>query len=194
MRRSGRSSPGIAGALLAVLLSAAAAVSAPAFAQENGEQAPASDVTVSVSKSEVSAFTGDRFTFTSEIDNNGSRATPPLIANLAFVAIDGETYVDPEDWSPERTYTVGPIAAGSSATQTWTVKPDLEGDVAVYVVALPSAPALATTGPLAASPAIHLHVEEHRSLNPGGVLPVVLAVPGVLALAFAGMRVARNKR
>jgi len=61
-------------------------------------------------------------------------------------------------------------------------------------VALPSAPALATTGPLAASPAIHLHVEEHRSLNPGGVLPVVLAVPGVLALAFAGMRVARNKR
>ncbi len=194
MRRYRPSRPAIAGALLAVLLSASAAVTAPAFAQENGEQAPASDVTVSVSKSEVSAFTGDRFTFTSEITNKGSSATPPLIANLAFVAIDGDTYVDPEDWSPERTFTVGHIAAGSSATQTWTVKPDLEGDVAVYVVALPSAPELAIAGSLAASPAIHLHVEEHRSLNPGGVLPVVLVVPGVLALAFAGVRVARNRR
>lgn len=193
MRRSGQSRPAIAGALLAILLSAAAAVTATAFAQEN-RKVPVGDVTVTVSKSEVSTFTGDRFTFTSEINNNGSRATPPLIANLAFVAIDGETYIDPEDWSPERTYTVGPIAAGSSATQTWTVKPDLEGDVAVYVVALPSAPELATAGPLAASPAMHLHVQEHRSLNPGGVLPVVLAVPGVLALAFAGVRVARNRR
>jgi hypothetical protein len=86
---------------------ASAAGTAPAFAQQNGEQRAVGDVTVSVSKSEVSAFTGDRFTFTSQISNNGSRATPPLIANLAFVAIDGETYVDPEDWSPERTYTVG---------------------------------------------------------------------------------------
>lgn len=37
------------------------------------------------------------------------------------------------------------------------------------------------------------HVEEHRTLNPGGVLPVVLAVPGVLALAFAGLRVAHRR-
>ncbi len=193
MRRLPWLGPVIAvGVLVAFLLAVGAAVSAPAFAQDSGGQAPAGDVTISVSKSEVSTLTGKTFTFTSEITNSGSIATPPLIANLAFVAIDHSTYVDPEDWSPRRTVSVAPIAAGSSATLTWTVKPVLKGDVAVYVVVLPEPPALAGAGPLAASPAIPVHVEEHRTLNPGGVLPVVLAVPGVLALAFVGLRVARK--
>jgi hypothetical protein len=180
-------------ALATVILMTGAIFSRVASAQD-GEVAAVSDLTISLSESEISAFTGDRFTFTSEIANDGSSATPPLIANLAFVAIDGETYVDPEDWSPQRTMTVGAIRAGSLATQTWTVKPDLEGDVAIYVVALPREPELSTAAPLAVSPAIHLHVEEHRSLNPGGVLPVVLIVPAVLAVAFAGVRFTRNRR
>jgi hypothetical protein len=192
MRHSARLSPAIVGGLVALLLVVAAAIAAPAFAQDGG-QATAGDLTVSVSRSEVSTLTGKTFTFTSKITNSGSEATPPLIANLAFVAIDHTTYVDPEDWSPQRTVSVTPIAAGSSATLTWTVKPVLAGDVAVYVVVLPEPPALAGAGPLAASPAIPVHVEEHRALNPGGVLPVVLAVPGVLALAFAGLRMVRNR-
>jgi hypothetical protein len=176
----------IAAALSIVLLVAMVSSGAPAFGQEN---AAASDLRVSVSKSEVSALTGDTFTFTSEITNTGSEVTPPLIANLDFVALDQSTYIDPEDWSPQRTLVVDPIAAGSSATQSWTVKPVLNGDVAAYVVVLPTSPALATAGPLVSSPAIYLHVEEHRALNPGGVLPVVLAVPGVLAGAFVILRV-----
>ena len=195
MRHSPWLSPTIGvGVLVAFLLFVGAAISAPAFAQERGGQAPASDLTVSVSRSEVSTNTGDTFTFTSEIANNGSTATPPLIANLGFVAIDHSTYVDPEDWSPQRTRSVAPIAAGSLATLTWTVKPVLAGDVAVYVVVLPEPPALASAAPLAASPAIAVHVGEHRTLDPGGVLPVALAVPGVLALAFAGLRIARIRR
>jgi hypothetical protein len=181
----------IAAALFVVLLAATVSRGAPAFGQEN---APASDLSVSVSRSEVSALTGDTFTFTSEVTNTGSKVTPPLIANLDFVALDQGTYIDPEDWSPQRTLVVDPIAAGSSATQSWTIKPVLTGDVAAYVVVLPSSPTLATAGPLVSSPAIYLHVEEHRALNPGGVLPVVLAVPGVLALAFGGLRVARSRR
>jgi hypothetical protein len=182
------------GVLVAFFLVAGAAITTPAFAQERGGQAPVSDLTVSVSRSEVSTNTGDMFTFTSEITNNGSTVTPSLIANLGFVAIDHSTYVDPEDWSPQRTRTVAPIAAGSSATLTWTVKPVLAGDAALYVVVLPEPPALASGGPLAASRAIEVHVEEHRTLDPGGVLPVVLAVPGVLALAFAGLWVVRSRR
>ena len=193
MRRVPWLSPVIVGALAAFLLFVGAAISAPALAQERGGQAPASDVAVSVSVSEVSALTGETFTFTSEVTNSGSEATPPLIANLNFVATDHSTYIDPEDWSPQRTISVAPIAADASATQTWTVKPVLAGDVAVYVVVLPEPPALAGAGPLAASPAIPVHVEEHRTLNPGGVLPVVLAVPAFLALAFAGLRVVRNR-
>ena len=157
-----------------------------------GEPMVAGELTVAVSKSQVSAVTGDSFTFTSEIGNAGSEATRQLIANLAFVAIDGGTYVDPEDWSAERTQAVAPIAVGATASQTWTVKTVLQGDVAAYVVVLPAPPALAADSPLAVSPAIQMHVEEHRALNPGGVLPTVLVVPVVLLLAFGGMRVVRR--
>jgi len=152
----------------------------------------AGDLTVAVSKSQVSAATGDSFTFTSEIKNAGEQATSPLIANLAFVAIDGGTYVDPEDWSGERTQAVAPIGAGATATETWMVKTVLEGDVAAYVVVLPAPPALASDSPLAISPAIQMHVQQHRALNPGGVLPMVLVVPAVLLAAFGGMRAVRR--
>src|SRR3990172_2381415 len=62
MRRFPWLIPVIACALLVALLAAKAATSAPAFAQD-----PASpgDITVSVSKSEVSTLTGKTFTFTS---------------------------------------------------------------------------------------------------------------------------------
>ena len=161
-------------------------------AEANGEPVPAGDLTVVVSKSKVSAVTGDVFTFTSEIRNSSSEATPALIANLDFVAIDGGTYVDPEDWSAERTLAVDPIAAGSTASQTWTVKTVLEGDVAAYVVVLPAPPTLVAESPIAVSPAIQMHVEEHRALNPGGVLPTVLGVPLLLLLAFGGLRAVRR--
>jgi hypothetical protein len=191
MRPTRRILAAVAAAFFTILLVSAVWRGAPAFGQES---TAASDLTVSVSKSEVSAMTGDVFTITSEVQNGGSEATPPLIANLDFVALDQDTYIDPEDWSPQRTLVVDPIPAGSSASQSWTIKPVLAGNVAAYVVILPSSPTLATAGPLVSSPAIYLHVEEHHALNPGGVLPTVLAVPGVLALAFVSLRVARSRR
>ena len=42
------------------------------------------------------------------------------------------------------------------------------------------------------SPAILMHVEEDRKLNPGGVLPTVLAVPALLAMGFVGLRAVRR--
>ena len=173
---------------VALLAAAMTVTLSPATAQESGP-----DLTVSVSETKKSTLTGDVFTFTSEITNEGSDKTPPLIANLDFVAIDGSTYVDPEDWSGERTVNVAPIAAGDSATQTWTVKTVLEGDVAAYVAVLPAPPELTPGSPLAVSSAIEMHVEQDRKLNPGGVLPTVLAVPALLAAAFAGLRVVRRR-
>ncbi|HLB26449.1 MAG TPA: hypothetical protein VJN32_02280 [Dehalococcoidia bacterium] len=192
MKRLPRLGPVVAAALLGTLL-VAALVAGPASAQEGGGQPSAGEVAISVSKSEVSALTGDRFTFTTEITNSGSEATPPLIANLNFVSLDESTYIDPEDWSPRRTVNIAPVGPASSVRQSWTVNPILKGDVAVYVVVLPDSPGVAGAGPLVASPAVHVRVGEQRSLNPGGVLPVVLAVPGVLALAFAGLRVGRAR-
>ena len=175
----------------AVLLAAAWRIG-ERTADAQGENA--GDLTIAVSETERATLTGDEFSFTSEITNHGTETTPPLIANLAFVAVDGETYVDPEDWSGDRTLHIGSIASGDSKTQTWTVKTVLHGDVAAYVSALPAPPDLTPDSPLAVSPAIQMHVREDRKLNPGGVLPTVLAVPAVLAVAFAGLRVVRRAR
>lgn len=195
MRPPGWLGAAIAGTLVAALLSVSAAVSGSASAQQgDGLAAAGNDLTVSLSMAEVWVRTGETFTFSSQITNHGLEATPPLIANLNFVATDRSTYVDPEDWSPQRTVRLHPIAPGASASQTWTVKPVLGGDIAAYVVVLPEPPALANAGPLAASPALRLHVEERRPLNPGGVLPVIVAVPGVLALAFVGLQLSRWAR
>jgi hypothetical protein len=182
----------LAGALFGLLLIAGAASAAPVSAQENSNQVAADELTVSVSLTEVSALTGEKFTFTSEITNEGTVATPPLIVGLNFTSLDRDTYVDPEDWSPRRTLGVAPIEPGASATQSWTINPILEGEIAAYVVVLPDSPSL-TAGSLSASPAIRLHVGAQKSLNPGGVLPVVIAVPGVLAVGFAGLRVTSNR-
>ena len=160
---------------------------------EDGELAAAATLSVAVSLTEMSSVTGETFSFTSEITNDGSGASPQLVANLNIVSLDEDTYIDPEDWSPERTVIVPAIGAGSSATLTWTVNPILNGEVALFVVVLPNSPEAAAASPVAASPAISLHVSEHRSLNPGGVLPVVIAVPSVLAVAFLGLRVSRRR-
>jgi hypothetical protein len=193
MRRLLGLGPLLACAIVGLVLVHGTAIVAPASAQDGTNQVSAGALAVSVSLSDVSKLIGEKFTFTSEIANRGTTATPPLIVSLNFTSLDPGTYVDPEDWSPRRTLSVPPIDPGTSATQSWTINPILEGDVAAYVVALPDSPGL-TSGPLNASPAIHLHVGARRSLNPGGVLPVVIAVPGVLAVAFAGLRVTSTRR
>jgi hypothetical protein len=164
-----------------------------AAAQGASTPVPASNLVVTVSESDVSKLTGESFSFTSTITNDGSVATPALITNLNFTSLDDSTYIDPEDWSPQRTMSIDPLDPGTSVTKTWKVNPILEGDVAAYIVILPKSDAL-TTLPLTTSPAIHIHVGAQRSLNPGGVLPVTLAVPGLLAATFVGLRVTRKKR
>jgi hypothetical protein len=53
-------------------------------------------------------------------------------------------------------------------------------------------PSRAAASPLAVSAAIQMRVEEHRALNPGGVLPTVLGGPLLLLLVFGGLRVVRR--
>jgi hypothetical protein len=179
--------------MLGVLAGAITLTALPVSAQAPSGGGAGTDMTIEVSVSDVSALIGDTFAFTSEIANNGPEASLPLIAHLSVASVDLGTYVDPEDWSPRRTVRVAPIGAGSSATQYWTVNPILKGEVAIYVVVLPASGTLGAS-PLIASPAIYVLVEQRRTLNPEGVLPVVIAVPGVLAVALAGMTIARRRR
>ncbi len=158
------------------------------------QQPPLGDVTVSLDMSSVSTQLGDSFELSATISNNNDSATGTLIASIELVALDRTTYVDPEDWASDRKIEVGSIAPHSSAVRSWTVKSVVNGDVGAHVVVLPKSPELAASGPAVSSPVMHIHVQERRPINPGGVLPVAFAVPAAVVLAFAGLRVARRRR
>lgn len=150
------------------------------------------DLAIEISASSLTAETGDEIDFTTRITNVGAAATPELIVNLGFVSLDRATYVDPEDWSPRRTRGVEAMPPGASVDLDWTVTPVLDGSIGVYIVVMPSSPDDLGEEPVAASPILHLTVTEKRSLNPGGVLPVVLAVPGILALFVVSQQIRRR--
>ena len=90
--------------------------------------------------------------------------------------------VDPEDWSPERTQQIDPLAPGDTSEQTWTVEAILEGDYLVYLTVLPKPSGPNATSQPVSSPAIHLTVTAFATTNPGGVLPVAIVTPIALGL------------
>ena len=144
-------------------------------------------VTVSVDRSEVSTRLGDSFGFTSEITNTGARPLSGLVAHLNVVGLDPDIYVDPEDWSEERTKGVADLQPGESTDISWTVKAVTGGHAAIYVVVLPGEPASAREG-LAISPAIDVRIADTKDLNSGGVLPLALGVPALIGLATLVVR------
>jgi hypothetical protein len=160
-------------AMLLSLVLIGALVAAPAASAQ---------VELSVSRSDVSTRLGDDFGFTTEIRNVGSRPHSDLVAHLNVVGLSSGIYVDPEDWSEERTKSVPTLGPGESTSISWSVTAVTGGHAAIYVVVLPDDPA---RGRPVSSPAIDVRISESKDLNSDGVLPLALGVPafiGALAL------------
>jgi len=178
---------------LAVLAAGAACLAWPfgATAAAAGEAVPPA-VAISTGPASLPATIGDTVTITSTARNNGSAATGPMIAHLDVVSLSPEVYVDPEDWSSQRSVDVQPLPAGGATTLSWPVRTVDAGDFAAYVVLVPADP----TGPgeLVPSVPVHLTVTGRRTLDPGGTLPVVLGVPAAVLLAVSGPRLRRRVR
>jgi hypothetical protein len=148
---------------------------------------------LSMSRTQVATQLGDSFGFSSSITNIAATPRSGLVAHLNIVSLSKGVYVDPEDWSSERTQYLAPLQPGQSARLSWKVESVNGGHFAVYVVVLPDqSPGTAHQG-LAVSPAVDVRVTEHRTLNSGGVLPLALGVPALLGLAMLGARVRRRK-
>ncbi len=79
--------------------------------------APAAAISVTVDRTDVAATLGDEFAITSTIRNEGGATTAVHIA-IKPVSLGEGAYVDPEDGSPRRTITLGPLEAGASKTIT----------------------------------------------------------------------------
>ncbi|MGH2978677.1 MAG: hypothetical protein ACRDLQ_03450 [Solirubrobacterales bacterium] len=167
------------------------AMAAPAAAQDRA-QIP-TPVAVSLSRATVSTQLGESFGFRSRVTNSGAQPLSGLVAHLNVVGLDTDIYVDPEDWSEERTKSVAALGPGESTDVTWDVTAVTGGEAAIYVVVLPGdSPATAREG-LAISPAMDVRVAEAKNLNSGGVLPLALGVPALLGLATIAVRRRRGR-
>ena len=159
---------------------------AAALAASLAGPAGASRISVSVSRAQISTHLGDRLTFRSTVVNHGQTAARGLIAHLNIVGLESAVYVDPEDWSSERTRYLPPVAPGASIVVPWTVKAVNAGRFAVYVVVVGGGRPLA-------GPALDARVVERRTIDAGGVLPLAVGLPGLLGLALLGVRARRPR-
>ena len=150
-------------------------------------------VGLSLSRDTVATRLGDNFTFTTKVTNSGHIPLRGLLAHLNVVSLTPGVYVDPEDWSSDRTRYLAPLPASGSVTVPWKVKAVNGGRFAIYVAVLPRGGAPAQQPP-AVSPALRAAVSEHRSLNSGGVVPLALGLPGLIGVLALALRMRRRRR
>ena len=166
-----------------LLAAAIAALALPAAAA-------AGNLRVANDRTAVATRLGHKFVFHTRIENRGSHAASGLVAHLNVVDLSGHTYVDPEDWSSHRTLYLAPIPAHGSTTLAWRLNAVNAGTIGVYVAVLPrsGAPVPPTTGPT-----VRVQIQDRKSLNAGGILPLALGIPGSLGLLALGVRLRRRR-
>lgn len=147
---------------------------------------------VSVSRRAVPTRLGDDFRFSSEITNTTAKRLAGLVAHLNVVGLSSGIYVDPEDWSAERTKNVPSLRPGESTSISWSVTAVTGGRAAVYIVVLPGDDPSALEHPVA-SPAIDVRIADTKDLNSGGVLPLAIGVPALLGGLTLAARRRRNR-
>jgi ABC-2 type transport system permease protein len=176
--RKRRLAPAAAGAAAVIACLLGLFGTAPAAAQRAVVQAP---VAVSITMGDTTLRAGGTVLFQTVLTNEHAEASRPVIVAMNIINLNqqGEV-VDPEDWSPQRTQYVEPLAPGQSASLDWRVNAILDGDFMVYMVAIPAPTGPDATSQPVASSGVHLTVTPYTKLNPGGVVPYVVGGPLVL--------------
>jgi hypothetical protein len=144
-------------------------------------------VEIVVAPTRVETVLGNRFTMTTELRNTDSAGSGPLLAHLNVASLQPDVYVDPEDWSSERSQELS-LQPGESRTLSWELQAVNSGRFAAYVVVLPATEAADDSMDPVVTPLASLDVAPQSTLDPGGVLPVVLGVPLLLGLAAVAAR------
>jgi LPXTG-motif cell wall-anchored protein len=146
--------------------------------------ASAAPLSVKLDRTTTSTRIGEKFHFSTTVRNLESQPVPGVVAHLNIVSLDPSVYVDPEDWSSQRTRYLGTLAAGESRRAEWTVQAVNSGHFVIYVAVVDRN----GTGSVTASNPLATTVEQKRRLNSGGVVPLALGIPGLLALGFLALR------
>jgi len=154
--------------------------------------AGATTVEMSFERGTVDVTIGDRFTLSTMVENIGAAPTEPFVAHLNVASLTNDVYVDPEDWSANRSVDLPLIPPGARTTVDWELQAVNPGTFDVYVVLLPSG-ATSSPGPLTVSPPVRVAVAPRQSISAGGTLPVAVAVPIILGLVAVAARL-RHRR
>lgn len=153
--------------------------------------APPLKVSISMTDSTVRA--GGTILFQTVVTNDHAESSRPVIMAMNIINLNAQgEVVDPEDWSPQRTQYIQPLAPGQATSLEWRVNAILDGEFMVYMVAIPAPASSEMTSQPVASSGIHLTVTPYTKLNPGGVLPY--AIGGPLLLAVVIFFVYRHRR
>ena len=163
-------------------LFAALALAGPAAGSSNR-------IAVTVDRTAVSTSLGHKFSVRSRIVNNGGSAVSGLIAHLNVLSLRPDVYLDPEDWSSHRTRYLPAIPAGGSVTIDWKMQAVNAGSIGVFIAVLPrnGEPKPPATGRI-----VHVSIARRKTLNSGGILPLALGIPALLAALSVGLSVRRR--
>ena len=172
---------------IGLLVGALTWLAAPALAAE-----PLS-VQVTTEPARVETVLGGRFMITTEITNTGAAPSGEILAHLNVASIEGSVYVDPEDWSPNRSQQLS-LEPGERQKLSWEIQAVNAGHFAAYVVVVPFGSNVAGNEVLMISPLVDVDVASRSTLTAGGALPVVVMVPLLLGLAAAGVFFGARRR
>jgi uncharacterized membrane protein len=152
------------------------------------------NLTVLAQPPTVSTVLGDRFLITTEVKNAGSAPTGEILAHLNVASIAGDVYVDPEDWSSNRSQQLS-LKPGESRKLTWEIQAVNSGRFAAYVVVVPFGGSVDGNEAPKVSEMVTVDVAQRSTLTAGGALPVVIVVPVLIGLAAAAalFRLRRRK-
>jgi hypothetical protein len=146
-------------------------------------------VTIRLDRQDVAVDVGQGFELVSTIENDGPAPLRGLIAHIDVVGTDPARYVDPEDWCTARTVFLDELDPGGSTAPAWQIQAVDSGPLLLWVtVSQPDGAGVAVSAP------VRLTVGEHIDVNSGGVLPVVVGVPAVVAAGLVLLTGWRRRR
>jgi hypothetical protein len=146
-------------------------------------------VAIELDKTQAALGLGQTLKFTTKVTNPGEEDVSGAIAHLNILAVDPGVYVDPEDWSGERTQYLDPLGGAESDPLEWELQAVNSGRFMVYVVVTFDRAA----GEVVASKALRLDVAPERTLEASGLVPIAAGVPGVVVLLMAVVMVRRRR-
>jgi len=149
----------------------------------------AGPVSIELDKSQAAIGLGQTLKFTTKVSNPGEEDLSGAIAHLNILAVNPGVYVDPEDWSGERTQYLDPLGGRESDPLEWELQGVNSGRFMVYVVITFDQAA----GEVVASKALRLDVAPERTLEAGGLVPIAAGVPGAIVLLM-GLVMVRRRR